>query len=116
MSSSHSQTDSRRSMSKLKSKWWSGLAALAMLSMAGTVEAQPFVYALGNVPLPTGGASLEHQLFVINAATNRVVAITRFGGCQSKDIAMAPDGTRVYVGNDVGGSISVVSTRTHTVE
>jgi DNA-binding beta-propeller fold protein YncE len=110
-------------MSKLKLKL-SALVALAVVAMAGTAQAQPFVYALGKVRIyvPAVGAipSSEHQLHVIDAATNRLVAITTFGQSQYSAIAMSPDGARVYVGDNARNGdlrgLSVVSTRTHKVE
>jgi YVTN family beta-propeller protein len=92
------------------------LMALAIGALAGSAEAQPYVYSLGYAPSPD---IITLRLLVINAATNTVVAAPLLGDTQGprrEHMAIAPDGQRIYVINNLEHTISVVSTRTHTVE
>ena len=90
--------------------------ALAVLSVAATAAAEPFVYVLGR---QTGTPRLN-VLTVIDAAGNtkgpRVTLGTSNGFILPQAMSMAPDGARIYVLNDLEGTISVVSTATNVIE
>jgi YVTN family beta-propeller protein len=91
-------------------------AAMVVCSAAATASADPFVYVLSR----TLGTPRVNVLTVIDAATNskgaRITLGTSNGFILPQAMAMAPDGTRIYVANDLEGTISVVSTATNTVE
>ena len=92
------------------------LAAMAIWGAAATASADPFVYVLGR----TGGTPRLNVLTVIDAANNtkgtRITLGTSNGFILPQAMAMSPDGTRIYVANDLEDTISVVSTATNAVE
>jgi YVTN family beta-propeller protein len=92
------------------------LTAIAISCAAGTAQADSFVYVLGRQT----GTPRVNVLTVIDTATNtkgaRITLGTSGGFVQPQLMAMAPDGGRIFVGNDLDGTISVVSTSTHAVE
>jgi YVTN family beta-propeller protein len=96
----------------------SPVVALVVLgaSVVGmSAEAQPYVYALGR----TTNSPRRNVLTVIDGATNTkgpsVALGTSNGFILPQAMAMAPDGDRIYVINDLESSVSVVSTQTNTV-
>jgi YVTN family beta-propeller protein len=95
-----------------RSSWCVALVALAVSAAAVTAEAQPYVYALGR----TSGLNV---LTVIDGATNtkgpRITLGTSNNFILPQAMAMAPDGDRIYVINDLADTISVVSTETNAV-
>jgi YVTN family beta-propeller protein len=98
-----------------RSSWCAAFLALAVSVVAGTAEAQPFVYALGR----DTAAPRRNVLTVIDGASNTkgagVVLGSSNGFILPQAMAMAPDGDRIYVINDLADTISVVSTETNTV-
>jgi len=54
------------------------------------------------------------SVLVLNTATNTVTATVRVG-LHPRGIAVAPDGTRVYVANNTSNTVSVLNTATNTV-
>ena len=99
-----------------KLAWWVGFLALIVAGAAGLAEAQPHVYVLGR----DSASPRRNQLTVVNAATNtkgpRIALGTSNGVVLPQAMVMAPDGSRVYVINDLQGTISVVATATNTLE
>jgi YVTN family beta-propeller protein len=92
------------------------LAVMAVCSTAAIASADPFVYVLSR----TLDAPRVNVLTVIDAATNtkgaRITLGTSNGFILPQAMAMSPDGNRIYVANDLEGTISVVSTATNAVE
>ena len=83
--------------------------------MAVPAEAQPYVYVLGYAPSPD---IISQQLSVYNASTNTRISRILLGDTQvifPESIAMAPDGARIYVINNLDRTVSVVSTQSNTV-
>jgi YVTN family beta-propeller protein len=95
-----------------RSSWCVAFVALAVSAAAVTAEAQPYVYVLGR-------ASGLNVLTVIDGASNtkgpRITLGTSNNFILPQALAMAPDGARIYVINDLADTISVVSTQTNTV-
>jgi YVTN family beta-propeller protein len=91
-----------------------------LLAAPIVANAQPFAYVLGRAftfpapPTDTGGVQ---TLIVINTATNAKVAeISLDVGCCSQDnIVVSSNASRVYVANQVAGTISVVDASTNAV-
>ena len=88
---------------------------LAGSVVAVTAEAQPYVYALGR----TSDSPRRNVLTVIDGATNTKGPSISLGASNGfilpQAMAMAPDGDRIYVVNDLDSTVSVVSTETNTV-
>jgi YVTN family beta-propeller protein len=102
-------------MKNSRLSWCVSLAALVVSVVAATAEAQPYAYVLGR----DSSAPRRNILTVIDGATNtkgpRIVLGTSNGFILPQALAMAPDGDRVYVVNDLEATISVVSTATNAV-
>ncbi len=98
-----------------RSSWYVALVALAVSVVAATAEAQPYVYALGR----DSNSPRRNVLTVIDGATNtkgpRISLGASGGFILPQAMAMAPDGDRIYVINDLDATVSVVSTETNTV-
>jgi YVTN family beta-propeller protein len=98
-----------------RSSWCVAFVALAVSVVAATAEAQPYVYVLGS----TSGSPGLNVLTVIDGATNAKGPSITLGTSNffilPQAMAMAPDGDRIYVINDLAETISVVSTETNTV-
>lgn len=100
---------------KPNSSWCVAFVALVVSAAATTAEAQPKVYVLGR----TSGSPMVNVLTVIDGATNTKGPRITLGPSNNfilpQAMAMSPDGDRIYVVNDIGDTISVVSTATNTV-
>lgn len=96
-----------------------GLTLFLLCSAPVVGLAQPFVYVVGQRDDPGPLNSGTSVISVLNGATNvRVTTVPVGIGCQCvgpNQIAMSPDGTRVYVANSVEQTISVIATATNTV-
>ena len=69
------------------------IASLLLLAAATTADAQPFAYI-------TDGSN--DKISVINTATNTVVTTFALApGSGPSGVAFTPDGTRVYVTNEI---------------
>jgi len=82
--------------------------------------AQPYAYVLGQRDDPATPENLGVQVItVIDTATNSKVTSVDAGlGCQCvapNSIAISRDGSEVYVANEIGNSVTVMSTVTNTV-
>jgi YVTN family beta-propeller protein len=101
-------------MKASRSSWCVAFVALAIAGTAATAHAQPYVYVLGRTVSPS-----QNVLTVIDGATNTKGPSISLGGSNRfvlpQAMAMAPDGDRIYVINDLDSTISVVSTETHAV-
>jgi YVTN family beta-propeller protein len=97
------------------SSWCVAFVALAISGVAATAHAQPYVYVLGR----TSATPSRNVLTVINGATNTKGPSVSLGTSNRfvlpQAMAIAPDGDRIYVINDLDSTISVVSTATNTV-
>ena len=95
--------------------WWVALVVLAVSVVGGQAEAQPYVYTLGR----SSDSPRRNVLTVIDGATNtkgpRISLGASGGFILPQAMAMAPDGDRIYVINDLDSTVSVVSTATNTV-
>jgi len=102
-------------MSTVNVKRWTALVALLIWCAAPSAEAAPSVYVLGRTP----ATPRRNVLTVIDAASNtkgpKIMLGTSNGFILPQVMAMAPDGARIYVANDLDDTISVVSTATNTV-
>ncbi len=91
------------------------LAVVAVSAVAATAQAEPYVYVLGRA----SGSPMVNVLTVIDGATNTKGPRITLGPSNNfilpQAMAMSPDGERIYVINDIGDTISVVSTATNTV-
>lgn len=91
------------------------VAALVGVAVAGDVYAEPFVYVMGR----QSGTPRRNVLTVIDAATNTKSTQIALGTANNfilpQLMVISPDGSRVYVGNDLESTISVVSTATNSV-
>ena len=98
-----------------RSSWWVALVVLAVSVVGGHAEAQPYVYVLGRTP----GSPWRNVLTVVDGATNtkgpRISLGASGGSILPQAMAMAPDGDRIYVVNEIDSTISVVSTATNAV-
>ena len=98
-----------------RSSWWVALVVLAVSVVGGQAEAQPNVYVLGR----NSESPRRNVLTVVDGATNtkgpRITLGTSGGFVFPQAMAMAPDGNRIYVVNDLESTVSVVSTATNTV-
>lgn len=92
--------------------------ALATL-VAAPAQAQTFAYVVGQRDDPAPGNSGIQVVSVIDAATNTIVASIPVGlGCVCVDpdiVAIAPDGSRAYVTNELANSMSVIDTASNSV-
>ena len=85
------------------------------------------VVATVNVGSPPGGAAItpngtmvyvalaDGTVAVINTATNTVSGTIPVGPAGPGIVTVTPDGSRVYVGSNIGNSVSVIDTATNTV-
>ncbi len=98
-----------------RSSWWVALVVLAASVVGGQAEAQPYVYVLSRNP----DSPWRNVLTVVDGATNtkgpRISLGASGGFILPQAMAMAPDGDRIYVVNDIDSTVSVVSTATNTV-
>jgi YVTN family beta-propeller protein len=82
-----------------------GTAAVTATVTVTSSEAAPAVYAY--IPQTNG------QLAIVNMATNSTTTnISASLGSQPMGMAVSPDGTRLYVGDQLGGSVSIINTAT----
>jgi len=85
---------------------------------AVNTSGSPVTATVAVTPLSLGYAyatvSYTNQLKVINTTTNLVEAAINVGHGPFAVIA-SPDRSRVYVGNDLDGTVSVIDTKTNTV-
>lgn len=97
------------------------LVVLLTAVLETTAAAAPFAYVLAQRDDDPGpGTAGTQTLIVIDTATNAVVTTVPLGlGCfycyRSNTLAVAPDGSRVFVANQVAGTVSIVNVSTHTV-
>jgi len=82
-------------------------------------ESPVYAYVLGRRLSPSqGGTNGIQTVNVINTATNGIVATIPAGqgcSCVGPDgLAVHPDGTRVYVANEMENTISIIDTLTNT--
>ena len=94
-------------------------AVVALGVLAGTAAAQPYAYVLGQTDDPAPGNSGAQIVTVIDTATNtKVAAVTAGTGCQCvgpNAMALTPDGTTLYVINEIGNTVTVIATASNQV-
>jgi YVTN family beta-propeller protein len=95
------------------------LAMVALGVLAGPADAQPYAYVLGQTDLPAAGNAGPQIVTVIDIATNtKVAAVTAGTGCQCvgpNALALTPDGTTLYVVNEIGDTVTVIATASNQV-
>lgn len=97
------------------------LFVLFTAALEATAAAAPFAYVLAQRDDDPGPGSAGGQtLVVIDTATNSIATTIPLGrGClycfRASTLAVAPDGSRVFVANQVAGTVSIVDVATHTV-
>ncbi len=95
------------------------LAMVVLGVMAGPAYAQPYAYVLGQTDLPAPGNSGPQIVTVIDIAANtKVAAVTAGTGCQCvgpNALALSPDGTTLYVINELGDTVTVIATASNQV-
>src|SRR6516165_8918255 len=91
------------------------IAAVTVLAMAWVFTPAPadaqnaYITNQGTYP------NFSNNVTVINTITNKVVTTIEVGLAPS-GVAVAPDGTKVYVANEtVNGTVSVIDTATNAV-
>jgi YVTN family beta-propeller protein len=89
-----------------------------------TVGANPLLAAIGVAGSPSAGKlyvpifnnGVGNTMAVIDTATQVLTTVTVAAtGAGSQEVAMNPDGTRLWVGNTQAGTVSVVNTATNVV-
>jgi YVTN family beta-propeller protein len=66
--------------------------------------------------IPACGDAFNGSVTVVNAATNAVITdIIITGAATQPDVVMSPDGSKVYVTNEVSDRVAVIDTATDTV-
>jgi YVTN family beta-propeller protein len=97
------------------------LSLLLTAALETSAAAAPFAYVLVQRDDDPGPGSTGGQtLVVIDTATNGVVTSIPLGlSCyfcfKASTLAVAADGSRVFVANQVAGTVSIVDVATHTV-
>ncbi len=97
------------------------LVAGAIIALSvGTAAGQPFAYVAGQRDDPPGEPNSGAQtVSVVDTATNTIIdRIFTGAGClcpNPDSIVMSPDGSRVYVTNELSENVAVIETATNTM-